>query len=1445
MTNTLLVPIHLDALYLPSNTAVLEEMTDYSKLPYRKSGKVINSQSAYLSETVLSLPFKNLNLSLNAGIHLHWLLPDALMTGKAESDGITFPLVPNRWLIVRRGGNKPEKQWVVASDYLYAENETPQDGINILYEPGNGEYQPFRFLGRKWELNQWRSGSANAQYIEALTAIGPFAKVDSLDNEKAAFAGFYPNCRSVFGFHDAEFTSPTPPTGLQYDVIGWYSDSEKDCLSKFLQEHSGSTSQNLLEELQEKFGWTTDISNNQNFPNRILCHASLKFESSGSLVDPAATLPNPTIAVGNSPEEAIAAYLACQLDGDIEKRKIIEEQLEALQMSDRLEKVELDFGPKFRQALQENSFVGYTKEMLWRVIPESNSEVSANAAQGEAQMQVTLPTSIGNQIDKVNELQHQYDRKLAEIASIREQVYADWYKYMLASYVGEKRILKGKPTAFQNRSDSDLTKTFIELPPKQPNKKSCNQYGLPSLNQEIRTAGVLSLTRDDRDEITTASAPNSQSKSIATQLAQSINTLNVNIERFNKESRLIAPHGSQLTVEGDCTLVADSVAGKCLHFNGTQDYLKVSGLQNIQSISIWVKLPDISTGLGYLLDARNDLANSWFTANSISGIGSNWEKMYINGKQQPLDWQSIPKNQWVFVYLQAKSGFSGAIHLMSNFNQAENLSGDIASVTFHTEPLSPEEIQQSYADKSGLLRPSYILKIVPGPRYWQPRDPVILMTGDAVKSTRYQEEEDLNEDDLLKCELLTETIDWQQFPENVLTIILSEIDEIDKKSRKKVGFYNWENQPWHPFILEWSIQFFSLEHNTQGNVANTLGNYEPKILQNYRKLAEDAVKNNYDPNTVKINYEFQVNAVELSPISTTWSEYLQKNANLYSGASFLSSSASTLLKGNLIDYLNKHLLPKYYEAEKIPEDKQTKDFLKDNLNAVKNWYQQQNSSIADPIYTALQAYEQLQTLNCLAQSIGGFNDALLTYNRTMQLGVNDTLVTPELKKQFLEPVKKAVKSANQLVPDSILRSPYLGNNFNPLRAGALKISGLRIIDTFGRVKVVVDIKNPQTTAIVTSQPLTPPPQCPYPIYLPPRLAQPARLNLRWLSANQGQRQMNDHPNTSPVCGWILPNNLESSLTIYDGEGLSLGIIDRTATWRAIPGSNEQIPIDSIANPYLRQMVKFLVTQGKESGFFCDFLTTVNKSLETIDPEGFAQNQAISLLVSRPLALVRSKVNLELQGLPAISQNITAFSADVFVNDDRTNDAFPKIKFPIRIGEYKQFNDSLVGYWLETADNTYKDGVFYAPQSCYVPHPKIKTLFDSATDPTPDTPVNLEQTLEANTEQTLVMLIDPRGQINASCGVLPAKRISIPPEQYLPALKTISIAFLSAPLLSDLKQINLSLPEVPGYAWSWLGKEGNNWSSHPLHPFNSQAIFSDRQKIYEGWIKLSRKVKANE
>jgi hypothetical protein len=444
---TLLVPVYLDALYLPTKTNVLEEMTDYSKLPYYKNSQLVNRGSAYISETVLTVPFTQPQLTLKAGIHLHWSLPDALTNGIARDgeQGITFPLVPNRWLIIRRGSNIAEKKWVVESDYLYPEGATPEDTINILHDPVTNEYQPYRFLGRKLELGAWRLRPTNAQYIQELSAIGPFATVDGLDNEKIAFAGFYPNCRSVFGFHDEDFTTnTTPPKDLRYDVIGWYSDGENDYLDKFIKEqYPDRDPLSLLDTLQSKAGWTVEIGNNESFPDRLLCHASLSFAPGASVTNPQAIKFQGTIAVGNNQEEAIAAYVARQLDTtNTENRKTIEEQLEAIQMSGRLVQQNLDFGPKFRQGLHEDSFTGQCKEISWQVVPESDPKISqsgsanpANAVQGEGIMQVTLSANISDRISKVNEAQREYDQQLAKVGSIREQVYADWYKYMLATYV--------------------------------------------------------------------------------------------------------------------------------------------------------------------------------------------------------------------------------------------------------------------------------------------------------------------------------------------------------------------------------------------------------------------------------------------------------------------------------------------------------------------------------------------------------------------------------------------------------------------------------------------------------------------------------------------------------------------------------------------------------------------------------------------------------------------------------------------------------------------------------------------------------------------------------------------------------------------------------------------------------------------------------------------------
>jgi hypothetical protein len=122
----LMVPIRLDALFLKKDRAVVETMADFSQLPYFDGERDINPDVANLSEEILSQPFEDRGLQLQAGVHLHWALPDALTrgylprnaSGSEDERSIIFPYVPNRWLVTRTDASR-RRQWVVESDYLH------------------------------------------------------------------------------------------------------------------------------------------------------------------------------------------------------------------------------------------------------------------------------------------------------------------------------------------------------------------------------------------------------------------------------------------------------------------------------------------------------------------------------------------------------------------------------------------------------------------------------------------------------------------------------------------------------------------------------------------------------------------------------------------------------------------------------------------------------------------------------------------------------------------------------------------------------------------------------------------------------------------------------------------------------------------------------------------------------------------------------------------------------------------------------------------------------------------------------------------------------------------------------------------------------------------------------------------------------------------------------
>jgi hypothetical protein len=178
------------------------------------------------------------------------------------------------------------------------------------------------------------------------------------------------------------------------------------------------------------------------------------------------------------------------------------------------------------------------------------------------------------------------------------------------------------------------------------------------------------------------------------------------------------------------------------------------------------------------------------------------------------------------------------------------------------------------------------------------------------------------------------------------------------------------------------------------------------------------------------------------------------------------------------------------------------------------------------------------------------------------------------------------------------------------------------------------------------------------------------------------------------------------------------------------------------------------------------------------------------------------LNLQLQGLPAVHQGWNTFRQDL-LRDTRDDNGFTKVQFPIRIGEYKQFNDGLVGYWREKGTG-YEGDNFYALQSDESPHPHIRTHSSSATEMT------LFQSVDSPL-QVVSMLIDPRGVVHATSGILPVKAINIPPDQYVRALQAIEITFLIAPILTDAGKIHLPLPVEGGYQWSWVEDKGGQWS----------------------------------
>lgn len=514
-----------------------------------------------------------------------------------------------------------------------------------------------------------------------------------------------------------------------------------------------------------------------------------------------------------------------------------------------------------------------------------------------------------------------------------------------------------------------------------------------------------------------------------------------------------------------------------------------------------------------------------------------------------------------------------------------------------------------------------------------------------------------------------------------------------------------------------------------------------------------------------------------------------------------------------------------YNSEEIPGAQQlyagtillSADAQVNLAESIRQFMQQTGSS--DPeLQDVLDAVVDLPVLT---QEFSGLMQSMLMRQQSLQMKVADPLANT-----FDQSFVAAVRAA---VGDESVYSPETNFPFNPIRTGTLGIVALRLVDAFGRFK-----DKQVAEPVHVAKGLVPPSGLNVTAgtaFLPPRLTQPSRLLFRWLSANNDAIESNAHPASSPVIGWALPDYVDNSLFFYNADGRPLGEMTVSADQQSVlwfPAPGGLYPLDSDLQSVMQNQLPWLrnfalgVYNNANPSLLIAMMESFRLTAEQTLPAG-SSNTTSGILLGQPLAITRATLQLDLAGDGAASESWEAFSESI-TGDGSTDDAdFTSVKFPVKLGMSWNLNDGLFAYWIE--ENAAVDfSRFYNSQSA-------------------GNPLTLTTGYTYNSSKTVLMLVDPRGEVHATTGILPVKSIAVPSDQYDAALDALSVTFLTAPVLSgsNTTEIGIPLPKINSGHWSWVSITNNEWQSQnfseTVQNATQGALDYTPQQLLEGWLRL--------
>ena len=818
--------------------------------------------------------------------------------------------------------------------------------------------------------------------------------------------------------------------------------------------------------------------------------------------------------------------------------------------------------------------------------------------------------------------------------------------------------------------------------------------------------------------------------------------------------------------------------------------------------------------------------------NDLNAVQQSYEQ--VSSELISLQWKTY--SHW-YGYISEKSSLpeDGTAQAMSkNYEEEICRSGEIIEQYRQKK----RDLEQQISRQGGILHnllaqelPGYSLEYKARPRFWHVQNPVILLAGENIERSfkhgfDYRFDADSDTDGKLACRVTGQTVTGLRIPWQGQEV------EVDKDDLMK----------WNPFpdgklteeveALFFEAVFLSIDFaEVLAKLVSMKAKQGPQNADEMPKLVEDCKTiqlwhwNNYlhsnleglDRQVVGIlpsKAGFEIWKAPWTPLVLQWKvQYYPASTEepmqsilepwKFKGLDFIWTGEKQLPQGFALDYCGSTLLTSSSATH-----------LKNSMVKVIERLGKDNP--VDP--QLLENVQRLGNLRVLAQGLSGLHTEFIQKKESLQLAVIDPLINPPL-----------AAKVNELIDGHNEYAPIRNGEFHPVRAGFMKVSRLRIIDTFGRIQDV----QPKTDAPIVSEDLkTQNEKVAQMITLPPRLMQPARLIFTWLPALDAKNDAN--LNESPISGWILPNFLDQSIMVYNRSGQFLGALQRAfdadefpeTQWIEPPyQSNDGHDLLETGDPDLRALIEGLkenVDRGVDA--LAELLEYLDNILGGIDARNSLKEQNLAVFMGRPLALVRASLRLELQGLPVEHQAFEYPGKPATLG-------FEKIAFPVRLGDANKIQDGAVGYFIHQTDQASTYQKMYAVKGALIDeYSYIQVGHD------------LSLTCDPTAEKTVVtLLMDATKTVHVRSGILPEQQVRLPVVEYQSLLSNLNYHFMVEHLLSHPARFSLPLPAANDVQWHFLYREHpQGWQviKDITNADGSGRYLSGSKQIYEGWLKLT-------